>query len=148
MALVLMLDASPLGRLVHARHHVNIGRWVNEALAQGATIYLPEMSDFEVRRGLLSMNATSALRRLDALPNTLTYLPLDTSAMRQAAALWAQAKQAGRLNAAPSELNGDMILAAQALQVGAIVVAENLGHLSQFVRAVDWPATEVGEVAG
>ena len=68
--------------------------------------------------------------------------------MRQAAALWAQAKQAGQLNADPRELNGDVILAAQALQIGAIVVTENLGHLSLFVRAVDWRATEVGEVAG
>ena len=95
MALVLMLDTSPLGRLVHLRHYINIGRWVDEALAQGATIYLPEMSDFELRRSLLSMNASRSLRVLDELSNKLTYLPLDTAAMRQAAALWAPTSRAG-----------------------------------------------------
>lgn len=148
MALTLALDASPLGRLVNARHYINIQRWVGEALDLGATIYLPEIADYELRRGLLSLRAGGALRRLDALARTLVYLPLDTTTMRQAATLWAQAKQSGHLNAHPSELNGDVILAAQALQVGAIVVTENLGHLSLFARAVDWRTSEASELLG
>ena len=143
MALVLMLDASPLGRLVNARHNLSIGLWVDQALARGATIYLPEMSDFELRRGLLSMNATRSLRVLDELSNKLTYLSLNTAAMRHAAALWAQAKQSGQMTADLKELNGDVILAAQALQVGATVITENVAHLSLFVRTIDWREVEV-----
>ena len=73
MALILMLDASPLGRLVHLRHNINIGRWVDEALGMGATIYLPEISDFELRRSLLSMNAARQLRALDEFCEQLSY---------------------------------------------------------------------------
>jgi predicted nucleic acid-binding protein len=74
----------------------------------------------------------------------LTYLPLDTAVMRYAAALWAQAKQGGQMTADLKELNADVILAAQALQVGATVVTENVGHPSHFTRAVDWRTVEVG----
>jgi hypothetical protein len=36
------------------------------------------------------------------------------------------------------ELDGDVILAAQAEQAGALVAAENIGHLSRFVDAQAW----------
>jgi len=38
----------------------------------------------------------------------------------------------------PKELDGDVILAAQALQVGGAIVTENVGHLAQFVEAKSW----------
>jgi hypothetical protein len=38
----------------------------------------------------------------------------------------------------PRELDGDAILAAQALQAQAIVVTDNVRHLSRFVEAKSW----------
>jgi len=58
--------------------------------------------------------------------------------MLRAAELWAYAKKCGRLPADPKELNGDVILAAQAEQVKAIIATENIGHLSLFVEARNW----------
>jgi len=58
--------------------------------------------------------------------------------MRQAAEFWAQARKAGRATADDKALDGDVILAAQAHQVGAVVATENVGHLSRFVDARNW----------
>ncbi len=38
----------------------------------------------------------------------------------------------------PKELNGDVILAAQAEKAEAVIATENVGHLSLFVEAKGW----------
>jgi len=76
-----------------------------------------------------------SLHRLDQLNATLDYLPIDTATMRLAAELWAESRKQG----APTEaLDGDVILAAQALQIGGIVVTQNRKHLEQFVATATW----------
>lgn len=140
------LDASPLGRLVHPRLNTDISAWVDEVLEAGITVYIPEIIDYEVRRGLLAAGMTRSVRRLDEFKQVLEYLPLATPVMLEAATLWAQARQRGQSVADPKELDGDVILAAQARQVGAVVITENIGHLAQFVEAYDWRDTSVAEL--
>lgn len=108
------LDASPLGRLVHPRLNTDISAWIDDVLETGITIYIPEIIDYEVRRGLLASGMTRSVRRLDEFQQVLEYLPLATSAMLQAAGLWAQARQRGQSVSDPKELDGDVILAARA----------------------------------
>ena len=79
--------------------------------------------------------------RLDALADLLEYLPLTTAAMRQAAVLWAQARQQGRPTADDKALDGEVILAAQAITLGAtdvVIATTNVGHLSRFAPAALW----------
>jgi hypothetical protein len=58
------------------------------------------------------------LTRLDGLARLLEYLPLTTAAMRQAAVFWAQGRQQGQPTADDKALDGDVILAAQAMTLG------------------------------
>lgn len=69
---------------------------------------------------------------------TLIYMPLTTAVMLRAAEFWAQVRKQGLSTADPKELDVDAILAAQASQAGAVVVTENVGHLSRFVEAMNW----------
>jgi predicted nucleic acid-binding protein len=69
---------------------------------------------------------------------TLTYLPLDTATMRRAAEMWAIARTQGTPTADPREIDADVILAAQAEVVNAVVATENVGHLARFVIARHW----------
>lgn len=138
MIKAIALDSGPLGALAHPRRNIDIAEWLDGVLEAGGTVYLPEIIDFEVRRGLLAANMTRSIRRLDQLKAALEYVPLTTAMMLDAATLWAQARQQGRMVADPKELNGDVILAAQARAVGAIVATENIGHLSLFVEAKTW----------
>lgn len=61
--------------------------------------------------------------------------------MRQAAELWARARQMGQPTAGDQTIDADMILAAQALTLGApavVIATTNVGHLSRFVPAELW----------
>ncbi len=63
--------------------------------------------------------------------------------MLRAAELWAAARRAAMPTASPDALDGDVILAAQAiLSAGAgdivTVATDNGGHLAQFVDAQPW----------
>jgi predicted nucleic acid-binding protein len=78
---------------------------------------------------------------LDRLAGLLEYLPITTAAMRQAAKFWAQARQQGRPTAGDQALDGDVILAAQAVTLGVadvVVATTNVAHLSRFVSAETW----------
>lgn len=138
MTEAIALDSGPLGRLVHPRLNTSISDWLDIVLAEGTTVYIPEIIDYEVRRGLIAAGMTRSIRRLDEFKDVLFYLPLSTATMLDAANLWAMARQLGKSVADPKELDGDVILAAQARQAGATVISENIGHLSVFVEARDW----------
>ena len=117
---------------------VEINLWLDGRLAAGEEVFVAEIADYEARRELLRAGKGNSVRRLDALIPTLTYLPLSTQMMRRAAELWALARNQGLPTAPPEALDADVILAAQAESVGALVATENVGHLSRFVSARHW----------
>lgn len=141
MADRIILDATPLSLLCQrsaAKGVPEIRAWLAARIAAGAIIYVAEIADYEVRRELLRAGKIASIRRLDVLCADLHYLPLTTEIMRRAAELWAEARNTGRPTAPPEALDGDVILAAQAESVGAIVATENVGHLARFVTARSW----------
>ncbi len=112
-------------------------------MSSGVRVTIPEIADYEVRRELLRANKTAGVRRLDALKAVLDYLPITTSVMLRAAELWAEARMQGRPTADDKSLDGDIILAAQALLVGAesdevMIATTNVAHLALFVDAQVW----------
>jgi len=111
-------------------------------LAAGRRVVLPEITDYETRRAILRRGSQVALTNLDLLIQKIEYLPLNTPMMRHAAALWAHVRSVGLPTASPDALDGDVILAAQALSLGApvVVATDNVGHLSRFVPAASWRA--------
>lgn len=104
----------------------------------GHEIIISEVADYEIRREFLLRKLIKSLARLDALQRVHVYLPIDTPTMRQAAELWADARSAGQPTADPKEVDFDVLLAAQAMAIGAMVVTENIGHLARFVEAKHW----------
>jgi predicted nucleic acid-binding protein len=107
-------------------------------LRRGSEVCVPEIADYEVRRELLRANKVQGIGRLDAVKKSLGYLPITTEIMLKAADLWAQARRSGLPTADPKALDGDVILAAQALEVEGIVATDNVGHLARFVTARTW----------
>jgi predicted nucleic acid-binding protein len=135
-----MLDSGPLGRLSHANYTRNreVRAWLASLLDADVAVFLPEIADFEIRRNLIVENLTGSLANLDALPSLITYVPITTADMRQAATLWAQSRRSGRTVGDAKELNADVILAAQALRLGCTIATDNVGHLAQFTDARAW----------
>jgi predicted nucleic acid-binding protein len=146
MSTLVCLDTGPLGMVTNPRATAQTDRctrWLEGLLARGARVLIPEIADYELRRELLRADKVAGLRRLDALVATLEYLPLTTAMMRQAARFWAEARQQGRPTADDKALDGDVILAAQALLTTTdddtvIVATDNVGHLTRFVPAYRW----------
>ena len=141
---IVVLDSGPVGLLAKRGGVDSVDAclaWQDNLAAQNTRVILPEIVDYEVRRELVRLKATSSIARLDRLASLIEYLPLTTAAMRKAAELWAQGRQSGQPTADPKELDGDVILAAQALLLGVsdvVVATTNVGHLSRYVIAKFW----------
>ena len=138
----IVLDSYPLSLLCHPNRNKPgveaMRRQARRWWDAGRTICIAEIADYEVRRELLRVGKPVSLRRLDQLYTQLRFLPLDSAVMRRSAELWAKARREGIPTAPPEALDGDVILAAQADAVGAIIATDNIAHLSRYGRAVRW----------
>src|SRR4051812_21854387 len=92
--------------------------WLLSLNAAGAIVVAPDIADYEVRRELLRVGMASAVARLDQVRSTLLRDPITTAAMMRAAECWAFVRRAGVPTAAPTSLDADCILAAQASLLG------------------------------
>lgn len=143
MSKVVLLDAGPLGMVTHPRKNPEVKMWLQQLLRRGIAVMVPEIADYEVRRELLRAGKKKGVERLDALKIAIGYVPLTTEAMLKAAEFWAEARRQGRPTADNKALDGDVILAAQAVTMKiqedeAIIATTNVGHLAQFVEAKNW----------
>ncbi|MBI2703751.1 MAG: nucleic acid-binding protein [Actinobacteria bacterium] len=142
---MILLDSGPLGLLANpsTKGPAPVAReWVRVRLAAGDSFVVPEIADYEVRRELLRAARTAGLDRLDELCAGFQYEPLTTPVMRDAALLWAQARNAGTPTAHDLALDGDVILAAQARSLAdygqSVVATTNTKHLERYVDAREW----------
>ncbi|MEG4230232.1 hypothetical protein QUA35_28940 [Microcoleus sp. N9_B2] len=76
----------------------------------------------EVRCELMRAGKVAGIRKLDLLKILIQYIPISTETMLKAAELWVHSRRARRSTAYPKELDGEVILAAQAISVA------NEGH--------------------
>jgi predicted nucleic acid-binding protein len=136
----LLLDTGVLGQICHPRKHVDVRTWFRRAVREH-TFIVSELADYELRRELLRVGAAISLRRLDELTRELSYAPITTATWRHAAALWAVARNSGNVTAPPEALDGDVLVAAQALEEGAEIVTTNTKHFQALsVTAMEWQA--------
>ena len=104
---------------------------------------VPEIADYEVRRELLRAQKRACIARLDRLKTRIGYTPITTEVMLLAAELWAEARRQGRPTTDDRALDGDVILAAQAVVRGrggdeVVIATTNVGHLGRFADARNW----------
>jgi predicted nucleic acid-binding protein len=136
-----LLDTGPLGLLAHNKliHSLPIESWLISEIAAGATVYLSEVADYEVRRELVRLIQAGRLplthlNRLNQLPTLFPYLSVTTAMWQRAAEFWADARTRGLPTASPAALDGDVLIAAQAAEIQATVVTTNAAHIGVWVR--------------
>jgi hypothetical protein len=143
MARLILLDSGPLGLVVRAPSKPQVVRcvtWLKTISATGATVVIPEIAHYEVRRELFRIRAVGSLRRLEYYldpSDGLKRLTLTTVAIIKAAEFWAFLRQSGIPTSSPDSLDADAILAGQAALAGqpgdtVTVATTNLAHLSRF----------------
>lgn len=146
----LALDTCVLSILCDDRHkeHGDALKWLQKRSSEtGMEICVPALAVYELARGLLYAQVrdrkarSRGMERLERLRATFSVLTLDNAALLRAASLWAEARNQGRRTAPDQALDGDVIIAAQALEVGATVVSDNRKHLSRYCAVEDWRMT-------
>lgn len=146
--MLIVLDSGPLGLLSNPTT-TGPGQqaqdWARERISAGDQIIVPEIADYEVRRELIRAGKTQGIARLDELCTGLGYQSISTPIMRDAAHLWAQARNEGYPTAHDAALDGDVILAAQARNLHSdppgepvVVATTNVAHLERYVEAAIW----------
>jgi predicted nucleic acid-binding protein len=141
-----LLDSGPVGLLAHNKlaNRIAIEMWLVNEVLSGATIYLSEVADYEVRRELHRLIKAGKvpqdrLTRLNQLPTLFRYLPVTTPVWQLAAEYWADARLTGMPTADPSALDGDVLIAAQAASLQATVITRNAAHIGLWVPVRVWP---------
>lgn len=146
MSYYILLDAGPLGLVTNPKatgEPFRAAQWIYAQQQQARKILIPEIADYEVRRELVRAGKPRGIARLNQFKIDFGYLPLTTSAMLLAAELWAELRRQGRPNANDYALDGDVILAAQALLIQnsghqVIIATTNVKHLEHFIDARLW----------
>jgi predicted nucleic acid-binding protein len=144
--LTIVLDSGPLGLASNPKsspESLACGTWLQSHLDLGNRVLVPEIAAYEIRRELIRAKKTRGIARLDAICQLADYLPITTTAMRLAADLWANARQYGSQTADDKSLDGDVILAAQAMTLGLepgemVIATDNVNHLSRFTTSARW----------
>jgi predicted nucleic acid-binding protein len=146
MSMVILLDAGPLGLITNPRASQEArecNQWLELLALKEIQVKIPEIADYEVRRELLRADKFKGIERLNDLQRYLDYVPLTTQTMLKAAQFWAQVRKQGMPTADDKALDGDVILAAQAILIQdeghkVIIATTNVGHLSRLAQAKTW----------
>lgn len=99
MSQAIILDTGVIGLVTNPKQSTQsecCATWLQHHLIAGTNVIVPEIADYELRSELLRANKEKGLERLNELIKYVEYLPICTLAMRQAAQLWAQARQQGQ----------------------------------------------------
>ena len=119
-------------------------QWIYDCEAAGHRILVPAIAYYEALREIERRQASSQMTRLKAFClRSDRFLPLATEDLDLAARLWGQSRRAGLPTADPQALDGDVIVAAQTLNLGIgppdlIVATTNPAHISRYVPADLW----------
>lgn len=143
----ILLDAGPIGIVTNPKaspENLDCNKWLEAILRKGYRVFVPEIADYEIRRELLRANKLEGIKRLDQLIRAIGYIPLSTETMLKAAEFWAKLRKDGQPTADDKALDGDVILAAQAVTIidytksSVLIATTNVGHLSRLTPAYEW----------
>jgi predicted nucleic acid-binding protein len=145
----LLLDTNVLMRLCHPTRYREVKLWLRAWLAHAQAggdleVIVSAAADYEARRGYLwkldrHPNEPKALARLDLLCRLLGVYPISQDVLHEGARFWSNARKGGYSTGPERDVDWDVLVAAQAKKLGAVVVTTNSRHISQYgVDARDW----------
>jgi predicted nucleic acid-binding protein len=148
LARFIPLDAGVVGLLCSSPllpRVVDCKAWLYGMASAGATIVIPDITDYEVRRDQILLGKVAKLARLNSLRSMFRGAEVTPAAWLKAAEFWALVRRAGLPTAPLLALDGDAILAAITVTlVGdgdtATIATTNVGHLARFpgIDAREW----------
>ena len=157
--ILVLLDSGPLGIVTHPRANDEIRKTLKKfsdfTKNKKIQVRIPEICDYEVRRKLIREDFQKSIRVLDQFCHERKQLiPLTSEAMLEAANLWAWTRKKAIPTTNDDKLDGDVILAAQAICIKrekefdrVIILTGNPKDISRFseygIDTWDWKQAEV-----
>lgn len=144
---IVLVDSTTLGVLANPRNYrdpVQCRAWAKRLGHKNISVVIPGISDYEIRRELIHQNLPDSVKFLDSLKEVLPFLPINGRVMDKAAELWAWARKTNQATANGERLDGDVILAAQAIILGSdfgqyvVVATDNVRHIERYTPAKKW----------
>ncbi len=150
--MIVFLDTGVLG-LVASPKKTGDARdckeWLFRLLSRGVYLVTSDLCDYEVRRGLIlasfSQPLISGIDNLNSLPQFNDFLPLIKDLMKEAAQIWAEARNQAIPTADNKNIDGDIIIAAQWRLLrreypgrSIVIATTNVKHLQRFTEAETW----------
>jgi len=128
-----LLDTDTLSLL--RRRHPQVVTHARAYLRRYGKLTFSELTRYEVVRGYKKVGATRQLAAFERFCQQHRVLPLDWSALEQAAEIWAELSRKGKLIG-----EVDILLAGMALAHGLAVVTRNTVHFQriQGLVVLDW----------
>jgi tRNA(fMet)-specific endonuclease VapC len=127
-----LLDTNVISLLL--RRDEVVEQRTEAAFSVNATILLSPVVFYEIRRGLVKRNAKKQIEFFERLSPRFKWRDFDREDWEQAAQLWAARMKKG----APLE-DADLLIAAQAKRLGAILVTDNERHFEDLgVKLENW----------
>ena len=157
LTLAVVLDSTPVGALTNPKNRTayqEAHAWLDVLLSVGVSVFLSEIAHYQGLRELIHRGSQKGIRELRNLQDKVTYLPIQTPHVTQAAHFWGYGRQIGIMTASDDSWDADLILAAQARELESfgytvIVATSNMRYLEHFVDARLWyyltPATLDGK---
>ncbi len=147
--MIVVLDTGPLGVITSpnrvARETQAMLAWERQMLLAGHFLLVPAIADYELRREHLRRGADLSSAELNRFVHAVEgrYLELTDSALKIAAQLWADTRSAGLPTADLLELDCDIVIAAQALDLGLpaselVVATGNIRHIARLTHCELW----------
>jgi predicted nucleic acid-binding protein len=129
-----LLDTDILSEILKGRNAVVLQNSA-DYLAQHSKLCFSVFSWYEVVRGMRSTNATTRLREFEAFRRNCDLLDITPTVLNRAADLWVHGRSHGcKLT------DGDIIIAATAIESGRVLVTGNTSDFSWMpgVRLANW----------
>lgn len=99
-------------------------------------IYLSPMVYYQVKRGLLDKKATRQLSYFDKFARTIKWLDFEIEDWNIAISLYLYLKRSGY---SPKHQDGDILIAAQAERIGAVIITNNIKDFKRLgVKCETW----------
>ncbi|ACK69768.1 conserved hypothetical protein [Gloeothece citriformis PCC 7424] len=151
--MIVILDSSVLGMVINPNiEQINqCEEWFYSLLARGITVYSSDICDYEVRRSLIldkinrNKLTSKGIEKLNDLRDTITFLPLTSTLMLEAAECWAEVRRQGLPTADEKNIDADMIICAQWRLLKKeypnrtiIIATTNIRHLNILAEAEKW----------
>ena len=134
----LLLDTNVLSDVCHPTKGAEAKLWLNGILGvRGHTVFVPDVVDYELRRKLIQLRS-GGVAHLDAMTARVTFVATERATWLLVATLWAGLRARGLPTESDEALGVDVIIAAHAMTLGALVVTDNGKHIGRMVEAKHW----------